>query len=218
MMDSAVTLWVHFICSCSLRKCAHVQVVCNHAARLHHWSLQFVLLTADPSMTQTAFSSSRLRLHLKKQSDGNCTKPSPCCNPLHMQNWMQHMLWVLQIWTSMFVVMWWLQRTLLLKYHITRSWQMFSQAQYRYQYNNYITIIPFLLKWKRIISLGGMELKTASYTLIFQSLLFMKNIEEGIMIFVVQCYHYHSSKIFGMVSNIRILTCQSESLLLHQPG
>ena len=56
--------------------------------------------------------------------------PAPSClpdaiNPLCMQNWIQHTpLWVLQIWTRVFLVMWWLQRTPLLKYHITRSWQI----------------------------------------------------------------------------------------------
>ena len=50
-------------------------------------------------------------------------------NLLCMRNWMQHVsLRVLQLWTRVFLVMLWLQRTPLLKYHINRGWHIFSRA------------------------------------------------------------------------------------------
>ena len=88
--------------------------------------------------------------HQERQNDGYCNESSTCtklftwCNPLCMQNWIQHTpLWVWQIWTRVFLVMWWLQRTPLLNITLPEV-----DKSYRYWHNNYIETILFSHKVK----------------------------------------------------------------------
>ena len=140
LMDSALTHWAHFVWSCSIRKWP--QVGCSQTTCLPHLvALESTVCAAtrDPTVAHTTSSSWRLRWHIEKGKMmviainllppcGRCKYELECslscggCKGLHCSN-----ITLPQIWTRVFLVMWWLQRTPLLKYHITRVWQMFSQ-------------------------------------------------------------------------------------------